>query len=199
MVGILSQTCAKACGDFERKADSLFLKRARRWVALFCVVLVGFALAGLPVYVKPQIDPLRKADAILILGGFGPDRYTFGLDLANEGWAPKVVVSRASLALPWRCEMQQEKKRMYCFTPSPNTTAGEAQEFRRLADQNHWRSVIVITFRPHISRARYILQQCFDGEITMVASPAQISPARWVYEYFYQTAGYIKAALQPAC
>jgi hypothetical protein len=59
--------------------------------------------------------------------------------------------------------------------------------------------VIVVTFTPHISRARFILEQCFDGDLIMVASPPQPSVPRWAYEYAYQTVGYLKAALAPAC
>jgi len=44
---------------------------------LWTVAIVG----GLPVYVRPQIDQLRRADAILVLGGYGNARYDFGLDL----------------------------------------------------------------------------------------------------------------------
>jgi hypothetical protein len=57
----------------------------------------------------------------------------------------------------------------------------------------------VVTFRPQISRARFILEQCFDGNLIMVASPAHLSPPRWAYEYVYQTAGYVRAALDPNC
>jgi hypothetical protein len=31
-------------------------------------------------YVRPQVDPLRHADAILVLGGEGFSRYPFGID-----------------------------------------------------------------------------------------------------------------------
>jgi hypothetical protein len=33
----------------------------------------------------------------------------------------------------------------------------------------------------------------------MVASPAHISVPRWAFEYAYQTAGYVRAALQAGC
>ena len=68
-----------------------------------------------------------------------------------------------------------------------------------MAAQYGWRTVIVVTFRPHISRARFILEHCFDGELVMVASPAHISLLSWAYQYVYQTAGYLRAALQPEC
>ncbi len=170
------------------------------------LVLVAIALtvslaAGLPVYVRPQIDPLRPADAILVLGGLGKARYTYGLDLAEQGWAPTVAMSLpAGRDDPNTTRLcATSKPRVLCFAPDPPTTKGEARELRRLASQYGWRTVIVVTFRPHISRARFILEQCFEGGLVMVASPARISIPRWAAEYVYQTAGYTRAALQPGC
>ena len=76
---------------------------------------------------------------------------------------------------------------LYCFVPDPPTTKGEGRELRRLAARDGWRTVIVVTFRPHISRARFILERCFDGDLIMVASPGRISLPRWASEYVYQT------------
>ena len=45
------------------------------------MLLTAAIVAALPVYVRPQIDHLHHADAILILGGYGEDRYAMGLDL----------------------------------------------------------------------------------------------------------------------
>ena len=75
----------------------------------------------------------------------------------------------------------------------------EGRELRRMASQNGWRTIIVVTFRPHISRARFILDQCFDGDLVMVASPAQLSVPKWAFQYAYQTAGYVRAVSQPGC
>jgi hypothetical protein len=52
------------------------------------VCLLFTAAAGLPVYVRPQIDQLRDADAILILNGPYHRRHPFGFDLAGQGWTP---------------------------------------------------------------------------------------------------------------
>lgn len=168
-----------------------------------CLLLVAAAIGGLPVYVKPQIDPLRHADAILILGGASYRRYPFGFDLGKQGWAPTVVVSNPQGPNdPWLagyCATPHRKFVLHCFVPEPSTTKGEAQELRRLARQYGWRTVIVVTFRPHISRARFILEQCFDGDLVMVASPTHVSLVRWAFEYVYQTAGYVRAVLPPGC
>lgn len=177
-------------------------KRVRRLAILFCVCNIAVA-AGLPVYVHPHVDQLRRADAILILSGPHHDRYPFGFELAEQGWAPNLVVSNpsgtASPRLTRYCAAPHPRFRVHCFVPDPPTTKGEAQELRRLSSEYGWRTVIVVTFQPHISRARFILQKCFDGELVMVTNPTGISVRRWAYEYLYQTAGYVRAILQPGC
>jgi len=176
------------------------IRRLQAWAAL---LLMAVVVAGLPVYVRPQIDQLRHADAILVLGGFGEERYDYGLDLGVQGWAPTVVLSNPIEANDPKttdlCAAPTSRPKVQCFVPHPGTTKGEARELRRLASQYGWRTVIVVTFRPHISRARFILEQCFDGDLVMVASPARISVPRWAFEYVYQTAGYARAVLQPGC
>ena len=83
--------------------------------------------------------------------------------------------------------------------PDPSTTKGEGRTLRQLADENGWRTVIVVTFTPHVSRARFILAQCFDGALIMAASPGPTSALSWAFQYLYQTAGYVRALLQPGC
>src|SRR5882762_9184025 len=85
---------------------------------------------------------------------------------------------------------------LHGFVPATPTTKDEARGVRGLAAQYGWRTIIVVTFRPHISRARYILEQCFDGDLVMVESPAHLSTPQWAFQYIYQTAGYVRAALQ---
>lgn len=167
------------------------------------MVVIVAAIAGYPVYVRPQIDPLRHADAILVLGGQGYDRYRLGLELGDEGWADAVVVSNPNgpedAWLTNYCATAETRFELHCFRPAPETTKGEGRELHRLAAQYGWRTVIVVTYRPHISRARFVLQQCFDGELVMVESPTRISVAQWAYQYLYQTVGYVRAVLQPGC
>jgi uncharacterized SAM-binding protein YcdF (DUF218 family) len=178
-------------------------RRIRRWLLVLSVLLIAATIAGWPIYVQPQIDRLRHADAILVLGGYGSERLSLGYSLNVHGWAPVVVVSaprEAKSAWIWRlCAKPHPHLNMRCFAPDPPTTKGEGRELRRLAEENGWRTVIVVTFRPHISRARFILEQCFHGELIMIESPAQISAATWMYQYVYQTAGYARAVLQPGC
>jgi hypothetical protein len=174
-----------------------------RWMTFLCLILIVAVGVGVgwPVYVRPQIDQLRHADAILILGGYGSGRYSVGMDLGRRGWAPIVVVSNPDHqpSLSKSCAKAYPHLTVECITPDPPTTKGEGRELRSLAAKYGWRTVIVVTFRPHISRARFELEQCFDGDLVMVPSPAHLSVVRWAYEYVYQTAGYVRAALQPGC
>jgi len=178
-------------------------RRFRNGILTVSVFLVAAVIVGLPVYVFPQVDEPRSADAILILGGPDYRRYGFGFDLGAEGWAPTVVVSNPNGAddpfLTEYCATPHDKFDLICFIPDPETTKGEGRELRRLAAQFGWQTVIVVTIRPHLSRARYILEQCFDGELVMVALPDRLSLFEWAFHYVYQTAGYARAMLQPGC
>lgn len=166
-----------------------------------CAALIG----GWRVYVTPQVDPLRRADAIIVLGGYGYERYAYGLELAKQGWAPNVVwsVEKGGPTGKWRAEVCRsppfKQFTVRCVIADPQTTVGEGRELRRLATEYGWRTVIVLTYRPHISRARFILQQCFSGELVMVESPADITWREWSKQFFYQTAAYVKAAINPGC
>jgi len=181
-------------------------RRGRRVLTIVAsvslAVLVAFA-AGYRAYVVPQLDYVRPADAILVLGGHGYERYPYGIELALQGLAPRVVMSTTAgdrdIWLQDLCRHQRYQFTVTCFRPDPGTTKGEARELRRLAAEQGWRSVIVVTYRPHISRARYILQQCFEGRLIMTESNADLSVEDWVWAYVYQTAGYVRAALQPGC
>ena len=177
--------------------------RAAYVVTALCTSLVIAVVAGWPVYVCPQVDQPRRADAVFVLGGADYGRYPFGFELGTQGWARTVVVSNPNgTDDPWlseTCRTPQAAFELICFSPTPATTRGEGQELRRLAAERGWSTVIVVTSRPHISRARFILARCFTGELVMVATPTPTSIKRWAFEYIAQTAGYIRAVLQPGC
>lgn len=172
-------------------------------IAGLVAAAVAVTLAGIPVYVRPQVDPLRHADAVLILGGYEYDRYPYGMSLAAAGWAPNLVISNPNGArdawLYEYCRTPHPEFTLFCFEPDPVTTRGEAWSFAALANEHGWRSVIVVTFRPQISRARFIIGRCFDGDVTMAESPTPVPAVRWIYEYAYQTAGYLRAFAQGGC
>jgi uncharacterized SAM-binding protein YcdF (DUF218 family) len=178
--------------------------RVLRTVVGLVVLVVALAAAGYPVFVRPQVDPPRPADAILVLGGTASaKRYLTGLELAERGLAPTLVVSNpyrpADPILDGLCARSQARFEVQCFVPDPRTTLGEARRLRRLADERGWRTVIVVTSTSHISRARYIIGKCFDGELVMVDAPSRLNVLGWAWIYAYHTAGYAKSVLQGDC
>lgn len=183
--------------------------RRPRWrgrIAVACLTIIvlaaGFLTMGWRVYMNPQTDPLRPADAIVVLGGTAYERFDIGLDLAKRGYAPYLLISRSTGEDDRKMDKYCDGHFTFtvsCFIPDPWTTEGEAQEIRAKAQEFGWHHIIVITFTPHVSRARYIVGKCFDGELTMVASPAPSGVAFWSWMFVRQSGSYVKAYLTPGC
>jgi uncharacterized SAM-binding protein YcdF (DUF218 family) len=91
-----------------------------------------------------------------------------------------------------------------CLPPFPTTTRGEADLVRRLADQRGWTKIVVVSWRYHLPRARFVFSQCFSeqpGVVVFEAVPNRFHFAvwRWQFIYVYQIAGFVKAMLQGDC
>ena len=170
----------------------------RRGLVLTGVVVVAWLVACYLIVVDPTVNRATHADAVVVLGPPTKDgRLETGLTLINQGYARNLVISlnspkqrRASAV----CDRPPAGVSVTCFSPDPATTQGEAQHIRRLVSAQHWKTVIVVTSTYHISRARMIIERCFDGRLEMVAARSHISPLVWAYQFAYQTGGYLKAA-----
>ncbi|WKG13128.1 YdcF family protein [Nocardia sp. PE-7] len=182
-------------------AVSIF--RRAGWLLVGALVTVlAAAFAGWPVFVHPQVDPLRPADVIVVLGGTAYERFDLGIELAERGLAPEVLISQSTGPDDPMMDKYCGGRfafRVSCFVPDPWTTDGEAREIVRRAKIYGWNHIIVVTFTPHVSRARYIVEKCYDGEITMVASPSDSGVEFWSWMYVRQSAGYIRAFVNQHC
>ena len=190
--------------SFDGHANPSGRRRRRMWLALLviCVLAAGWVALGWKVYRHPQTDPLRHADAIVVLGGTPYERFDLGLKLAQQGYAPYLLISQSTGANDRKMDKYCHGHFTFtvkCFIPDPWTTEGEAQEIRADAGRYGWHHIIVITFTPHVSRARYIVEKCFDGQITMVASPAPSGFFFWTWMFVRQSGSYVKAFLTPGC
>lgn len=162
-------------------------------------VLTAIIAAGWPVYVNPKIDEPELADAIVVLGGAHDGREELGLQLAEQGYAPQIVFSD-----PYRSSDKKMKAicegsynfELSCFKPDPSTTRGEGREIRRRAEAEGWKRVIVVTFVPHVSRTRHIIDNCWDGEIRVVAQHQSLPLWTWTFNYIWQTAGYVRTIFE---
>lgn len=170
---------------------------ARTTVTAVALVVAG--AVGYPVYVTPRVDVPQRSDAIVVLGGSSDDREEIGLELAEEGYAPRLIFSDpygAASPLTQTCADDTRSFSIECFVPSPNTTRGEAREIRDRAEREGWSNVIVVTSTPHVSRARYIFDKCWGGDTEFVNSNNDMSLPGWAWSYIYQTAGYVRASVE---
>ena len=177
--------------------------RVATLVALAVIVVLAMSTVINTLYVNPAIaEPLTRADAVVVLGGTPYKRFEYGIELAERGLAPEVVISNSVGAEDARMQRicaTPTSVELTCFLPDPWTTRGEAQEIRTLAEQRGWKSIIVVTTKAHISRARYILGRCFGGDIMMTDYPENLSLVDHVTGWIYQTAGWVRALTQRGC
>lgn len=175
------------------------MRRRIGWTGIGLVIVVATAVAALwPVYVRPRVDVPAPADAILVLGGAHDGREQLALRLAAEGYAPRVLISNPYeySALINRICHGGYSFEVDCFDPAPRTTRGEGIYLARRARAEGWQRVIVVTFTPHISRARYVIGKCWDGDLLFADPRPRLSVARWAYDYVYQSAGFVKAMFE---
>jgi uncharacterized SAM-binding protein YcdF (DUF218 family) len=175
-------------------------RRRRRIVAAVgLVVLAAFGVATGRLFIWPDLPPLPgQADAIVELGGPG-DRDQVALTLAREHRARFLVQSTtAADARSGHCLPPVPDVTILCFHAEPNTTRGEARSIRRLAEQYHWSSVVLVTTLDHAWRARVRVERCFDGDVYVRTS--RLPPAYWPLQIPYQWTATVKAfTIQRTC
>lgn len=196
-------------GSGRRAADRASRGKRRSWLprrpllALALVLLLVWLVACLVVIVEPTVDRPGKVDAILVLGPPDVDgRDDAAYALAREHYAGTVVISVQSdlqQRLKGACRNQNPDYQVICFQPRPGTTQGEAREIAALAKQHGWKSIMVVTSKYHVSRARLIIDRCMTGKVLVIAAPGRPSVAKWAYEFLYQTGGYLKAFAHRGC
>ena len=175
-------------------------------IAIPVAITIILGVSGYALFTRAQNDPVDKADAIVVLGGEHDGREEYGLSLARQGVADTVVMSNPysprDTTMTKFCASGTAEITVLCEKPVPSTTRGEAIFTERLAKENGWTHVVVISWRYHLPRSRFIFGQCFDGTVTMAAVPRSynLSLAEWEFTYLYQYAGFAKAVIQgPNC
>ena len=155
----------------------------RRWAvwAIAALLLLWVLWAAHPLWLAAlgrQLvveDPLKAADAIVVLGGGGPDRVAGGVALFEAGYAPWFVVTNMPLNTPgiredyaelMRREAQWQgvpAERILRAPGTVRTTHEEARAVGALCAQRGWQSLIVVSDRFHTRRARRAFQEALAG------------------------------------
>lgn len=165
-------------------------------------VLMVWLLVAVNLFYYPQAAQPAKADAVVVLAGAASERLPVGQRLVREGHAPVLVLS--TTGTPGNANMDFvcryfTNPAIECFTPSPLSTRAEARSIARLAADNGWDNIIVVTSKYHLVRAQANIEQCSDAHITMVASEPDLGPAQWMGRFTEETGGLLAAFLRPAC
>jgi len=146
-----------------------------RKVVTFFLLSVVTVLAVFIVLTNPRLDIVTDPDVVVVLGGGGGERLTYGQELAATYDVPVFAfaegVTRGTLGgLPCDSVVQ------WCVEPDPSTTAGEARTAAAYAQENGWETLAVATSTFHVNRARILFGQCFDGavQVTGIADAAPL-------------------------
>ena len=166
------------------------------------IVVLGLVLAGLStalvIYMLPTNDEPRDPDAVVVLGGAGPERAELGIELAERYDAQLVLSSSAAIF----GERQGRTCRLdaICFDPVPETTRGEAQMVAEMAEERGWDHVTVATSAFHTSRSRFLFRQCLGDSVTVVGAVRDDGRATSPRLLVREAAGVIAGAtFQRAC
>lgn len=151
------------------------------WLALCAVLFVWPWAASSP----------RRADAVVVLAGARNERLDPALALIRRHVAPVLVISSAGRDPKWlkarrlcAAPAHAYAFRVVCFEAVPYSTQGEARAIGRLARENHWKRVAVVTSTFHVTRARMLIRRCYAGGLSMVgtSSPWWKLPDEWASE-----------------
>ena len=144
------------------------------------------------------VDEPRRADVILVLAGDTEVRPARAVELARQGYAPKIILNvpdwakiygrtDAELALDWG--KTQGIPVSVCVTHGLSTKA-EALDAQRCLDAAGARSVLIVTSDFHTRRARSILQREIPGREFSVAAaygPREFGVDWWQHREWMKT------------
>lgn len=141
-------------------------------------------------------DPLRSADAILVLAGSIPDRALEAAALYQEGYAPRILFSREPVSplfaqthalgvmLPRAYELNRWVAEQLGVPPAAigevggtgQSTLAEAREIvRELLAEGH-RDIVLVSSKLHTRRSALIWRHVAAGELRIIVRPSRYDP-----------------------
>lgn len=172
--------------------------RTRRLPALHIVLLsvIALLLAWIVtmsvVLWMPHNGKPQQADVIIVLGPPEGWRVQRALQFAESEMSHNVLISVPSTWRPAACAHPPAGIRVACKYVLPNTTQGEARWLKQEMAENGWHTALAITMTTHATRAKMILNRCVPTGVSMYAEN-HLGLRAELYQYLYQTAGFVKA------
>lgn len=173
---------------------------------------------------NPTEDRVDQADAIVVLA-YGQGRLQEGRRLAQEGAADILVISQSERTLeriadgrltvvspdeletqgppdgPWieECGAAYADYQVICFSPDPDSTAGEALAVDDLSREHGWDEVVLVTEQSHLGRAKRVFSQCANVDTLAVSSGNPGPLSRDIRRTFYELGAAFKEAVASPC
>lgn len=133
-------------------------------------------------------DPLRPADAIVVLAGNSPYRAAHAVQLYHAGWAPRLLISNElvqshGVEASWDdlrraglVHLDVPDTAIVLLPEIARNTQHEAIESRDVMLSHGWRSAILVTDPFHTRRALWIFRDVWSpAGLEIIASPADQS------------------------
>lgn len=140
-------------------------------------------------------DPIKKADAIVVLGGGDPSRLLEAIELHNEGLSGKIIITRGGepdgldyliskgISYPEEPELSRfiakslnlDENTLILLPGRVYGTKDEAESVRDYSEENGLGTLIVTTSAYHTKRAKIIFNDVFEGSNIFV----MIKPSRF--------------------
>jgi uncharacterized SAM-binding protein YcdF (DUF218 family) len=170
--------------------------------AVLLLVAGGFTFTDIGRFLARE-DPLQKADAIFVFSGTLVERPFEAAELFREGYAPRVVVTRATIdqatfqlgkrgiRVPTEYDLNREVllkvgvPAEVLVTPSfiHDNTGEEARTLRELALAHQWRRVILVSSKYHLRRLTLASRRALRGtNVEVIARGSRYDesvPDRW--------------------
>jgi uncharacterized SAM-binding protein YcdF (DUF218 family) len=164
---------------------------ARRLVLAVVGLAAAWLVLSLVLFVwSPWLGKTpAHANAVVVLSG-DHRRLPPALELIRRKVAPVLAISSVQDTPKWRAARalcaagRYLGARVVCFRAVPYSTRGEARAVARLARERGWSSVVVVTSRFHVTRARILFRRCYHGGLAFVGAPSTWwrLPAEWASE-----------------
>jgi uncharacterized SAM-binding protein YcdF (DUF218 family) len=164
----------------------------RRILLVLGVLLGAWLVLCAVLFVWPRADaPPAKADAVVVLAGGLNSRLDPAIALMRRQIAPVLAISSAFHDTSWkkaqrlcRGDLGPTRYDVLCFNAKPNSTQGEARTVARLAREQGWKRIVVVTSTFHVTRARMLFRRCWDGKLWVVGTGSTWwrLPRHWVDE-----------------
>lgn len=154
--------------------------------------------------VFPPNESSEKADVVMVIAGASDGRHELGADIVKDLGIKNFVVSNPAGSKDkkgyshCRGEDKPDGVNAWCLDPYPVTTAGEAMTFDKLARQEGWNSVILVTNRPHSRRVNYFFNSCTDLDVN-VANVRELNPRALRRQVMHEAGGFMKFWILNQC